>query len=70
MGQRVQRLRLAKGFSQSQLARAAGIPIGTLKNWEQDRRAPLLDTAAKIAKALSISLDELAGIDRPKRKGK
>lgn len=70
MGQRLQRLRQDKGLSQSQLAKRAGVPVGTLKNWEQDRREPLLDTAAKIAVALGISLDELAGIDKPAKRKK
>ena len=61
MGQRLQRLRKAAGMSQEDLARAAPVPIGTLRNWEQDRRIPRLDTAAKVAKALGVSLDDLAG---------
>ncbi len=56
-------------MSQSQLARAANVPIGTLRNWEQDRRIPRLDTAAAIAKAIGVSLDELAG-DVPAREAK
>jgi transcriptional regulator with XRE-family HTH domain len=63
MGARLKRVREGAGMSQSQLAAAAGVPIGTLRNWEQDRRVPLLDTAARVAKALRVSLDELAGGD-------
>ena len=61
MGGRFQELRLKKGLSQSQLARAAGVPVSTLKNWEQGRREPLLSAAYRLAKALGVSLDELAG---------
>jgi transcriptional regulator with XRE-family HTH domain len=61
MGTRLRRLRQEKGMSQPQLAAAAGVPVGTLRNWEQDRRVPLLDTAARVAGALGISLDVLAG---------
>jgi transcriptional regulator with XRE-family HTH domain len=60
MGQRLQRLRQQAGLSQSQLAAAADVPIGTLRNWEQDRRTPLLDTAARVAKAIGVTIDELA----------
>jgi transcriptional regulator with XRE-family HTH domain len=60
-GERLKRLRREAGLSQSQLARAAGVPIGTLRNWEQNRRVPLLDTAARVARAIGVSLDELAG---------
>lgn len=48
-------------MSQTDLAKAAHVPIGTLRNWEQDRRIPRLDTAASIAKALGVTLDQLAG---------
>ncbi len=61
MGNRLQRLRLAAKMSQSKLARTADVPIGTLRNYEQDRRMPHLDIAARIAVALGVSLDELAG---------
>jgi transcriptional regulator with XRE-family HTH domain len=61
MGERLQRLRQAAGLSQSQLARAAGVPAGSLKNWEQGRRLPQLDAAYRLAKAIGVSLDELAG---------
>jgi transcriptional regulator with XRE-family HTH domain len=61
MGERLQDLRLSAGLSQSQLARAAGIPTGSLKNWEQGLRLPRLDAAYRLAKALGITLDLLAG---------
>jgi transcriptional regulator with XRE-family HTH domain len=73
MGQHLKKLRAAAGLSQSQLARAAGVPVGTLKNWEQGRREPLLGAACKLADALGVGLDDLAGRTRPapeKRKRK
>lgn len=60
MGGRLRRFRDKASMSQADLARAAGVPIGTIRNWEQDRRIPRLDTAYAIATALHISLDELA----------
>jgi transcriptional regulator with XRE-family HTH domain len=65
MGQKLQKARQAAGMSQSQLAAVADVPIGTLRNWEQDRRTPLLDTAARVAKALGVSVDALAGVSVP-----
>lgn len=64
MGMRLKRIRQQAGLSQADLAKAADIPVGTLRNWEQGIRAPLFDTAAKIARALDVSLDDLAGIRR------
>jgi transcriptional regulator with XRE-family HTH domain len=71
MGQRLKRLREEKGFSQPELAEAARVPVGSLRNWEQDRSFPLLDSAARIAHALGITLDTLAGdvlASKPKRR--
>jgi transcriptional regulator with XRE-family HTH domain len=62
IGQRLQRLRLESGFSQSELAKASMVPIGTIRNIEYDRRNPSLEIAGKLAKALGVSLDILAGI--------
>ena len=69
MGQRLQRLRQAAGLSQPQLAEAAAVPVASLRNWEQGRRLPQLDAAARLASALGVSLDELAG-NEPAHKGK
>ncbi len=60
MGEKLQRLRDAAGLSQAALARAVGVPVTTLRNWEQDRRMPRLDTAAVLARELGVSLDQLA----------
>lgn len=68
MGVRFKHLREAAGLSQSQLARAAGVPVKSYQQWEQGRRTPLLDAAARIAEALDVSLDDLAGIGQPPRR--
>jgi len=60
LGEKLQRLRLAAGYSKSQLAKASKVPVGLLKNWEQDRRVPGFDVACRLAKVLGVSLDELA----------
>jgi transcriptional regulator with XRE-family HTH domain len=69
MGERLQRIRLEKGFSQTELAEAAGVPVSTLRSWERDRRQPLLGPAARLAQALGVSLDVLAGIKPRRKKG-
>jgi transcriptional regulator with XRE-family HTH domain len=60
IGQKLHRLRLAAGFTQMQLAEAAGVPLSTLQGWEIDRREPGLRAAARLAKALGVSIEELA----------
>jgi transcriptional regulator with XRE-family HTH domain len=67
MSERFKAMRKAAGLSQSQLAKAAGVPVRTYQEWEHGRRTPLLDAAARIAVALGVSLDVLAGITPPPR---
>jgi transcriptional regulator with XRE-family HTH domain len=70
MAGNMKRLRERAGMSQPQLARAAGVPLGTLRCWEQATRVPLLTAAARVAEALGCTLDELAGRTPPRpRKG-
>ena len=52
--ERLRSLREQKGLTQQQLADAAGIPIGTLRDYEQGKRRhdPSLAVVVKIAAAL------------------
>jgi transcriptional regulator with XRE-family HTH domain len=68
MANRLKRFREAAGLSQAQLAKASGIPLRTYQDWEYTRRSPLLESAAKVAVVLGVSLDELAGIQTPKQR--
>ena len=60
---RVIELRTRKGFSPSQLAMAARVPLSSLLYIESGRRAGLrlsVETALRIARALGVGLDYLA----------
>ena len=70
MGKTIRELRLARNLSQSQLAAAAGVPFRSLQNYEQGHREVTLRAAAKLADALGVTLDELAGRGPPARRGK
>jgi transcriptional regulator with XRE-family HTH domain len=59
-GHTLQRLRQDRGLTQAQLAAASGIPVSTLRDYEQGKRDPLLSNAQKLAKALVMSLDVFA----------
>jgi transcriptional regulator with XRE-family HTH domain len=61
MGERLQKLRHERKLTQTQLAERAGVPFRSLQSWEYGTRTMLFDAAVKIADALGISLDELAG---------
>jgi transcriptional regulator with XRE-family HTH domain len=68
VGVRIGELRRGAGMSQSQLARAAGVSFRSLQNWEQGHRPVALEAAAKLAQALGVSLDVLAGLVPPRKK--
>jgi transcriptional regulator with XRE-family HTH domain len=55
--------REAMGLTQSQLADVAGVDKRQIRRYEAGEAQPPLPVAANIAKALHISLDELAGAD-------
>jgi transcriptional regulator with XRE-family HTH domain len=61
IGTRLQELRQAAGLSQSQLARAAGVSAGALRNWEQGRGRMLATAAFRLARALGCTTHWLCG---------
>jgi DNA-binding XRE family transcriptional regulator len=60
LGQRLRAAREARGESQAKVAAAAGISQGYLSQLETDEREPTLSIAARLARALDVSLDQLA----------
>jgi transcriptional regulator with XRE-family HTH domain len=57
----LQELRKAAGLSQVELAQRSDTAIDTLRKWEQGRNLPNIEAAARLAKAMGVSLDRLAG---------
>jgi transcriptional regulator with XRE-family HTH domain len=59
-------LREAAGLSRAGLARRAGVPASTLRNWENDRGFPGLAASLRLAAALGVPVERLAeGVDDP-----
>ncbi len=58
---RLKRLREAAGWTQDLLADRAGLSVAAVRQWEQGRREPSLGMARRLAEALGVSLDRLAG---------
>ncbi len=54
-GERIRFFREKRGFSQSDLAKIAGIPLGTLQKYELGIRNPKSEPLEKIALALGVS---------------
>lgn len=62
MAQNIRKIRLKRGLSQEKLARLADISTVTLVKIEAGvAKEPTITTVAKIAGALDVSIDELAG---------
>jgi transcriptional regulator with XRE-family HTH domain len=64
LGRNIRRLRRARGLTQEQLGtRVGGADKSHISRIEAGRIDPTLSTARAIAKALGVSLDDLAGIE-------
>jgi transcriptional regulator with XRE-family HTH domain len=60
-GQRVRKLRDQRGLSQAQLAERADLDITYVSGIERGRRNPGLNTLARLARALTVTLPMLVG---------
>lgn len=58
---RLKELRIAKGFTRKEMAKAIGIEVTTYANYEGGFRMPKWDKILKIAKCLNVSTDYLLG---------
>lgn len=53
--------RKKSGLTQAQAAQASGIPLGTLRRWEQGVNQPDIDSMILLANLYGVSVDELLG---------
>jgi transcriptional regulator with XRE-family HTH domain len=61
------------GLTQTALADKAGVSLRSVQNWEQDHRAPRVQTLLALAKVLGVTTDALLADAKPRvrpRKGK
>jgi XRE family transcriptional regulator, regulator of sulfur utilization len=68
LGRNIQALREARGQTQQQLARLAGVPRATWANLESGVANPTLAVLIKVAQALQVRLEEL--IEAPRHVGR
>jgi transcriptional regulator with XRE-family HTH domain len=65
-GTHLRALRESAGLSRAELARQAGVPLSTLRNWEGDRGFPGLPALRRLAEALGLPVERFAqGVDDP-----
>ena len=59
-------VREGAGLARAALARQAGVPVSTLRNWEADRGFPNLPALLRLAGVLSVPVERLAeGVEDP-----
>ena len=58
---RIKEFRKAKGMTQADLAKAAGITSVAICRYEKEHRKPNIFIAVKIANALGVTVEELIG---------
>lgn len=53
--------RVGAGLTQAEAAKAAGVPLGTLRRWEQGVNEPSIDCIIQLADVYGVSCDVLLG---------
>ena len=61
LGQRINEMRTAFGWSQVELAKRLGVAKQTVSNWENDNIQPSIDMLLKLAKLFGVTTDYLLG---------
>lgn len=63
LGSKIKELRESRNWSQSYLAKRAGITKSAISTYEQGIRTPSADVLCSFAKAFGVSADYLLGIE-------
>ena len=63
LNEKIQQLRIARGWTQGELAKQLGISEKAVKNWESGISKPSIGNAIGLAQIFCISTDHLFGID-------
>lgn len=58
LGQKIRRLRKAKGLDQTQLAKEVGATQASVSRWEQDTQKPGLDSIESVSRFFGLGVDE------------
>lgn len=67
LGQRINELRTAKGWSQVELAKRLRVAKQTVSNWENDNIQPSIEMLVRLAKLFGVTTDYLLGLENTPR---
>jgi transcriptional regulator with XRE-family HTH domain len=68
-GEKLREIREKAEFRQEDLAESSGVPIGSLRGYEQGQREPSWSAVVKIAKALGVTCEAFSDCDDMKGEG-
>ena len=63
LGERINELRCAFGWSQVELAKKLQVTKQTISNWENDNIQPSIDMLVKVAGVFNVTTDYLLGLE-------
>lgn len=63
LGQRINELRISRGWNQVQLAQKLSITKQTVSNWENENIQPSIEMLVRLAKLFGVSADYLLGLN-------
>ena len=63
LGQRINKLRTAKGWSQVELAKRLRVAKQTVSNWENDNIQPSIEMLVRLSKIFGVTTDYLLGLE-------
>ena len=63
LGQRINELRAAFGWSQVEIAKKLNVAKQTVSNWENDNIQPSIEMLIRLSKIFNVSTDYLLGLD-------
>ena len=63
LNERIRVLRISRGVSQVELAKALGVTKQSVSNWENDNIQPSIDMLVRLAEYFSVSTDYLLGLE-------
>jgi transcriptional regulator with XRE-family HTH domain len=63
--ERLRELRKQARLTQAQLANRSGVPLGSIRNYEQGQREPFWNVAFRLASALGVSVEAFSECVEP-----
>ena len=66
LNERIRDLRVARSWSQVDLAKKLGVSKQSVSNWENDNILPSIEMLVKLSRVFGVSTDYLLGLDSRK----